>query len=271
VPPLDTPALVRRLALALLIAGGLALAARKGRALTRGGAVAAVVVGTASAAAGWGWVVLLLVFFVTSTTWSRIGRAGKEARTSGIVSKGDERDAEQVLANGGAFAIAAAGSVLWPSPLWYGLGAGAVSAATADTWATEIGTMSRAVPRSIWTWRPVVAGTSGGVTAIGTAASAAGAVLIGVATIGVGWPRSVAWGALAGGVAGSALDSLLGATMQARRWCARCDTSTERLVHGCGDSTRHAAGIRWLDNDGVNAVSTVAGAVVAWGVAGSLS
>lgn len=271
VQDLDTPALVRHLVLAALAGGALALAARRARALTPDGAVAAAIVGTTTVVAGWGWVTLLLVFFVTSTAWSRIGRTRKEARTAGIMSKSDQRDALQVLANGGAFAIAAGCSVLWPSAVWYGLGAGAVSAATADTWATEIGTMSDAAPRSVWTWRSVVAGTSGGVTMMGSAASVAGAVLIGVTVVGVGWPRAAALGAVAGGLAGSLFDSLLGATVQARRWCARCDVSTERVVHGCGDSTRHAGGIRWLDNDAVNAVSTVAGAVVAWSVARSLA
>ena len=178
VPGLDATTLVR-LVLALLVAGGLALAALTSRALTRGGAVAAAAVGTVCIAAGWGWVALLLVFFVTSTAWSRIGRRRKEARTAGIADKGAERDALQVLANGGVFALAAAGSVLCPSPGWYGLGAGAVSAATADTWATEIGTMSDSVPRSVWSWHPVPVGTSGGVTAAGSTASLAGAVLIG--------------------------------------------------------------------------------------------
>jgi uncharacterized membrane protein len=158
VPVLDAPALIRRLVLAVVVAGGLAQAARRSRALTRGGAVAAAVVGTASLAAGWGWVTLLLVFFVTSTAWSRVGQHQKTTRVAGIADKGAERDALQVLANGGVFAIAAAGSVLWPSLAWYGVGAGAVSAATADTWATEIGTMNNAVPRSVWTWRPVAAG-----------------------------------------------------------------------------------------------------------------
>ena len=261
--------------LALLVAGGLALAARRARALTRGGAAAAAAVGTASVVAGWGWVTLLLVFFATSTAWSRAGHHQKTTRVAGIADKGAERDALQVLANGGVFAIAAAGSVLWPSLAWYGVGAGAVSAATADTWATEIGTMSDAVPRSVWTWRPVVAGTSGGVTVMGSAASVAGAVLIAFTAIAVGWPRSAAVGAVAGGLAGSGFDSLLGATLQARRRCEQCDAATEQVVHQCGKPTEPAGGLQWLDNDAVNAVSTLIGAVigaaVAWSVAGSIS
>ena len=61
-------------------------------------------------------------------------------------------------------------------------------------------------------------------------------------------------------------DSILGATLQAHRHCDRCDEPTERVVHRCGSLTRQTRGLRWLDNDGVNAIATVAGATVAVGV-----
>ena len=78
-------------------------------------------------------------------------------------------------------------------------------------------------------------------------------------------------GCSGGGLApGSLVDSLLGATLQARRWCARCSVSTEQMTHACGETTDLAGGLRWLDNDGVNLVSTLAGAAVAWTVARSL-
>jgi hypothetical protein len=64
-------------------------------------------------------------------------RREKERRTGGVVAKGGERDARQVLANGGLFTLAALGSLLAPSPLWEAAGAGAIAAATADTWATR--------------------------------------------------------------------------------------------------------------------------------------
>ena len=58
-------------------------------------------------------------------------------------------------------------------------------------------------------------------------------------------------------------DSVVGATLQDRRWCDTCQTSTERAVHGCGTPTRHAGGITAVDNDLVNLIATVAGAAVA--------
>jgi uncharacterized membrane protein len=68
---------------------------------------------------------------------------------------------------------------------------------------------------------------------------------------------------IVGGCAGAIADSVVGATLQDRRWCDTCQTSTERAVHGCGTATRHAGGITAVDNDLVNLIATVAGAAVA--------
>jgi uncharacterized protein (TIGR00297 family) len=246
------------LAAATLIAG----AAWRARSLSAHGAVAAVVVGTVCVAAGWSWGALLIAFFVTATALSRVRRREKERRTGGVVAKGGERDARQVLANGGLFTLAALGSLLAPSPLWGAAGAGAIAAATADTWATEIGTLSRRPPWMITTGRPAAPGTSGAVTVLGTVASVGGALFVAVLALAAGWGAPAALGAVLGGVAGSAADTLLGATLQARRWCDHCDAPTERLVHACGVATRPAGGVAWLDNDGVNLASGVLGLAI---------
>ena len=69
---------------------------------------------------------------------------------------------------------------------------------------------------------------------------------------------------VAGGVAGLFVDSLLGATIQERRWCTTCSEPTEHRTHSCGTKTAHRGGLRGLNNDVVNLVSITAGAVVTW-------
>ncbi len=108
---------------------------------------------------------------------------------------------------------------------------------------------------------PVPAGTSGGVTLAGWMAAVGGAILVaGVAWL-AHWPVPL-YAVVVGGLAGAAADSLAGATIQERRWCDACDSSTERRVHGCGNPTRHAGGIARLDNDAVNLLCSAAGALV---------
>ncbi len=229
---------------------------------------AAIGVGSISIAAGWSWGALLIAFFASSTLLTKVGERRKHAAMIGIVAKGGERDAAQVLANGGVFALCALGALLIPSavPAWRAVGAGALATSTADTWATEVGTLVGGVPRSIVNLARVPLGTSGGVTPVGTGAALAGSAFIAGIAVALDWSGAVAWGAMLGGFAGAMIDSVVGATVQARRRCERCGTLTERSVHSCGATTVTAGGFSWLNNDGVNAMSTVVGGAIAVGV-----
>jgi len=217
--------------------------------LTRGGLIAACAVG-ASVTWGLGWRALLLlaVLLVSGSLLTQLSER-----------RGPRRTARQVLGNGGVAAVAAlAGS--WSAA------AGAIAAATADTWATEIGAFSPFPPRLITSGRAVTRGTSGGITALGTLGGVAGALLIAAlaSALGVG---DAAPGTLAviasAGVAGMLADSLLGASAQARFECPACDARFERGSTVCHEPVRLARGWRWLDNDGVNLAATVCGAAVA--------
>lgn len=224
-------------------------------------------IGTAAAAAGWNWAVLLILYFASSTALSRIGRAEKERRTSAVVEKGGERDAVQVNANGFVFMAAAIAMCLHPDVRWVALGAGALAASAADTWATEIGTLYGGQPRSILTGRRIAPGTSGGVSLAGTAASVAGAVFIALVSFAGNTSSdrrvSLAGAVLLAGIAGSIVDSLLGATIQSRRWCETCQRETERQVHDCGALTKPRKGLALMNNDAVNFLSTVVGGLLA--------
>ena len=238
------------------------LASRK-RSLSSGGAATAVILGTVSTAAGWSWAFLLISFFLSATALSRAGGDAKQSRLKDVVEKHGNRDTWQVLANGGLFGALALLSLVSPAAWIQVAAAGALAASTADTWATELGVLSRAMPRGILSWKIVTPGTSGGITALGVIASAGGAAFVAVIAIFVGWPRMTATAAIAGGICGSLIDSILGATVQERRWCESCDCGTERAVHGCGTRTIHAGGMRGVDNDVINFLSSVAGALVA--------
>src|SRR5215218_6663976 len=158
-------------------AATISLVARRAGALSSDGALAATGVGAAVVAgSGIRGGTMLVAFFVSSTLLGRL-----PAITHLEQQRGRERDAVQVMANGGVAAGLALASSLtqgWTcSLLTTGFG-GAVATATADTWATEIGSRSRTRPRSIRTLRPTAPGASGGVTMAGLTASAVGGALI---------------------------------------------------------------------------------------------
>lgn len=246
-----------------LFAAAVALIARRARSLSTSGAVAATAIGTLAVIAGWNWGALLIVYFVVSSLISHLGRGVKEMRTASVVAKSGERDAMQVMANGAIFAAAAGAMFFQPSMTWMALGAGALAASAADTWATEIGTLYGAEPRSLIGWHRVPRGTSGAMSWIGTLAAIAGAVFVAAAAIALGWHRNLAAPIAAGGIAGALADSLLGATVQCRHWCEQCGCETERDVHDCGVQTRPLRGMRWMNNDVVNLISGAAGGLLA--------
>lgn len=239
-------------------------------ALSRSGAAGATAAGAIVLAFGGASAGSLLVsFFLSSSALSRWRRDQKRAKTS--AAKGERRDLGQVVANGGVAALAAIGVACWPNSAWMGAYLGAVATVNADTWSTEIGTLSPSPPRAIVTLAPVPPGTSGAVSPLGLAASMAGAAWIGVTARllgqwcsrrrpGGGWEPVRA--AAVSGTAGALLDSLLGATVQGRYLCIRCGVATENKVHSCGSETRHTGGLRWIDNDAVNFVSSAGGALV---------
>jgi uncharacterized protein (TIGR00297 family) len=245
-----------------------ALLAWRVRALTVSGAIAATVAGgMIFGLGGLPWASLLLTFFVSSSGLSK-AFALRKISLSEKFSKGSRRDWGQVLANGGLGALLAIVHGACPNQAWPWLAfVGAMAAVNADTWATELGVLSRTPPRLITTGTMVEPGASGGITWLGTLAGLAGAVLIG----GVGavfsdrrWLIALIGIIPLAGLAGSLFDSFLGATVQAIYCCPVCDKETERHpLHLCGAQTYRIRGWSWLNNDWVNFGCSLVGAGVA--------
>jgi uncharacterized protein (TIGR00297 family) len=237
-------------------------AAHRASALSATGAIAATLTGIVAVAAGWSWAILLIAFFLSGIVLSRIGARRKAEIVDAIVAKNRARDVWQVLANGGLFTAAALASIVSPAPVWLAIGIGALAASAADTWATEVGTLVGGEPHSIVTRKPVPAGTSGGVTLAGSSAALAGAAFMAGAASLLQWPVPLHV-VIASGVAGAFADSLAGALVQERRWCAACRAPTERTVHVCGTRTGRVGGVAGFDNDVVNLLCSFVGALVA--------
>lgn len=145
--------------------------------------------------------------------------------------------------------------------------------AAGDTWASEIGVLAESQPRLVTTFflRPVPPGTNGGMSLLGTAASAVGGLFIGLlfcflsffvdmgAGTGGGAQATQLPMALLGlvcGVLGSLIDSLLGATLQASYYSHK----KKKIVKSPDFrdlSIEHISGINVLSNEAVNAVSIV--------------
>ena len=186
----------------------------------------------------------LMALLVMTFAATRFGRRRKEAL--GIAEARRGRTASQVAANLGIAALAGIPlSVAHVyTPVAFGGRAAmaamvaALAEATADTVSSELGQVLGGTPRMITTLRRVPPGTDGGVSLAGTLAGVAGAamlVLVAKTALPLLSWRDAGVG-LAGGIAGTVVDSLLGAGPERRGW---------------------------LNNDAVNALSTLAAALLA--------
>ncbi|MGH2549077.1 MAG: DUF92 domain-containing protein, partial [Thermomicrobiales bacterium] len=124
-------------------------------------------------------------------------------------------------------------------------------------------------PRLITTGRSVPAGTSGAISPLGTTGTVVGAALLAIlaallAPEGIEHSVMLVIAIALGGLAGSVIDSLLGATIQLQLFCPDCYEVTEAQIHHCGGSAVYLRGEEWLTNDAVNTISILAGAFIGW-------
>jgi uncharacterized protein (TIGR00297 family) len=190
----------------------------------------------------------VLLVLVLASLATLAGRKRKEALGTAEDRRG--RAASQVAANLGIAAIVSETLVqnwltkqAWlpisrQSPeMVFAVGLAALSEAAADTVSSELGQVLSGQPRMITTLRRVHPGTDGAISVGGTVAGILAAGIVagaGTKALGGGWPMlTVSW---SGGVFGLFFDSVLGATFEQRGW---------------------------LNNDGVNFLSTASAAVFA--------
>jgi uncharacterized protein (TIGR00297 family) len=235
--------------------------------LDRTGFTTAFLVGLTVVTFGdWTWLSILVSFLLVAGAATRF-RYKQKAEMGAAESKRGARTWQNVLANGAVATVSAVLFGVTVHPVFAAAFLGAVSTSAADTLATELGLLYPYEPTLITDLRRRVRpGTSGGVTLLGEVASTLGALVIGVAAVTTGYAgiassRLVAI-SLAAGLSGSTVDSLLGATVQAVFRCPGCGGITEKTIH-CEESTALVRGTRWVDNNTVNFLSTIAGSAVA--------
>ena len=283
-----------RIALAAALACGLAWHGYSKRSLNLNGALCAFIVGFTSFAVSYRFGVILILFYYTSSKLTKVKEDVKAKLEDNYVS-GGQRGAVQVLACSVLGTAVCAiffyyvgedchvdfgdtPSRLLDSPLlpisqkraaayFWSMYVAHYACAAADTWASELGILSKDKPRLVTTLflTEVPHGTNGGMSTLGTFASMAGGAFIGIiywimsffCVLEVNTQRNqfpmVVVGLLLGFL-GSLIDSLLGATLQAtyysvdRKCIVKNRTSSSEKVN-------HVCGINLLSNEAVNVVS----------------
>ncbi len=208
------------------------------------------------------WFVIVAVFFTTGVVFT-LYKYSYKRKIGGAQGKGGARNWPHILANGGLASIVALWNLEAPSAALAALFLGAISTSAADTVATELGLLSHGHPRLIThPSRIVQPGTSGGVSPLGFVGAILASLIIGLMAIALDVlpdPYLVLPLCLVGGLFGAVVDSLIGAAAQRKGYCVICLKPTEALKH-CGERTRPTRGARYIENNVVNVLSTVAGA-----------
>ena len=272
---------------AATMACAMALGGFKKRSLSASGAAAALAVGALCLAGNAVFGSVLLAFFVTSSALTKWGAKRKAGIEDGHKA-GGQRDWLQVAANGAVPTLLALWHLLLcggPAPTVFDAAAAPLQTALAcayvcyygacagDTWASEVGVLSKGEPILITTLRRCARGTNGGVSLLGTLASAGGGLACGATALayalGSAAPATLspagAWLLLplgvAAGVVGSLIDSLLGATIEYSGW----DPAKKKVVSKPGPGVQHISGLHWLSGNMVNFASACATAALGAG------
>ena len=257
------PDYVYSFVIGLILTSLIVLITWKTKMLTDSGALAAEVSATAFYTfGGFSMWALLMLFFVSASVVGKIKNRLRPDEIDNVTAKTGARDAVQVIANSLPSLVLILLWRIFDDPA-FAIGAiGAIAASNADTWASEIGSLSSKQPISITKLKPVEKGLSGGVTLLGTAASLGGSIFIALCALGLyinimGLNLNVLFGFLIViiiGFIGALIDSIIGDKFQAKYKCNVCLDFTEKRRHH-NLSTDLVAGIRWIDNDMVNLLS----------------
>ncbi len=249
---------------------------------------AAVAVTLLNATPGLPYFLTYAYFVLSSSAMTRLGRDRK--LRMGLGSDIQGRTASQVLAVGAlpgflslASAILSILNVQHLAAVCLVAALSMLATSNADTWASEVGVLSRTKPRLVL--NPLIiaeTGTSGAVSLLGIAASVAGAVSLAlVATVSmsavshccslavldivereIGPMRTMSI-VTACGIVGEIADSVLGLILQEKRQCVKCGIICETEVH-CNYGTVPLWGSNIIKGEHVNVLSQIVSGLLAF-------
>lgn len=208
-------------------------------------------IGSAAGINGFFWLFPLGYFLVSGSMLTKLQTEYKRNIKS---KEKTARNWKQVFANGLLGAGCAVIYFLQHEPVYYYLYLTAIGVNLFDTWCAEIGTLLPAKTYSLYKLRTVPQGASGGITLMGTLGGCIGlgGYFVMVYLLGwLGWLPPAAWqiyGVMAiGGIFGGFFDSFLGIFENEKDF---------------GGVYTHNQTIPWLQNNGVNFLSSVFGCII---------
>lgn len=238
--------------------------AYKKSSLNINGLLAATTLGTAIYFFGGLWFFnIMIAFFLSSSLLTKFKSTNKD-NIDKLYEKDGTRDHIQVFVNGGIGLILSIFYYIYNNPIFLLAYAVSFGVATSDTWASEIGVLSKDKPLSILNFKSMEKGMSGGISILGTIFAFLGSAFIAlvffIAYIAI--YNDVIQGftyfliCLIMGFVGSIIDSILGASIQAQYYCKATESFTEKKAYNNKPNSL-VKGFSIINNDIVNLVSNL--------------
>jgi uncharacterized protein (TIGR00297 family) len=209
--------------------------------------------------------IILFAMFASASLLTRYKHSYKEVLTGAILKKNGPRDFIQAISNLGVAFFCFLFYTQLNEEVYLLALLSSVASSNADSWASEIGVLSKKKPIMITTFKTCEPGISGGITLMGTMAGIAGSIFIAFLSVLLKPYMSISLEVIplflmitVVGIVGLLLDSIFGATIQLTYKDEKGE-ETENPLPG----RLKSRGIQWINNDMVNFLSSLGAALVA--------
>ncbi|MBQ9730491.1 MAG: DUF92 domain-containing protein, partial [Clostridia bacterium] len=216
-----------------------------------GSLLAAAIGGTFLFVGGWFFFAYLIGCYALMLSVSLIRKLLK-AQVVETVEKTKGKDGVEIFVNGFFPTLSIFLFAITRSPVFSAAALCTLSAAFVDSLSSDVGTLSKAKPRDILTWKPLEKGISGGVSILGTLTALVAAVGFAAFTNLLSGARFFLCAAVI--FSGTLIDSVFGSVLQAKYRCNVCGKQTEKTIC-CQTPTEFEKGVRVLNNDAINFLS----------------
>lgn len=192
---------------------------------------------------------LVLMTFISTIITSRFKHKND---VSNIVEKAKTKDIIQILANLFLPTLSIIFYGVFKNHLFLLCFICTIGESLSDSLASEIGILSKKNPINILTLKRVERGLSGGLSFLGTFASICGSFIVALFSY-YFYNITLKHAILIIGIifTGTIIDSVLGATIQSKYKCLKCNFITEKTTH-CNYEAKLISGFKFINNDGVN-------------------